>query len=101
MMVELLAGAMIGEFLSIESAEDDGGKGGPPKGGELIIALDPAKFGDPEGFLAHGEKLFEAILQQEGTRLPGARRFVNRQKTPETGIEIPQSLYQTILALMN
>ena len=101
MMVELLAGAMIGEFLSIESAEDEGGKGGPRKGGELIIAVDPARFGDPEGFLANGEKLFEAILQQEGTRLPGARRFVNRQKTPETGIEIPQSLYQTILALMN
>ncbi len=55
MMVELLAGAMIGEFLSIESVEDDAGKGGPPKGGELIIALDPAKFGDPDGFLAHGE----------------------------------------------
>jgi len=100
MMVELLAGAMIGEFLSIESAEDDGGKGGPPRGGELIIALDPARFGDPDGFLAHGEKLFEAILQQEGTRLPGARRFVNRQKTPETGIEIPQSLHETILELM-
>jgi delta1-piperideine-2-carboxylate reductase len=101
MMVELLAGAMIGEFLSIESAEDDGGKGGPPKGGELIIALDPAKFGDPDGFLAHGEKLFEAVLQQEGTRLPGARRFVNRRRTSETGIEIPQSLHQTILELMN
>lgn len=100
MMVELLAAAMIGEFLSIESAQDDGGKGGPPKGGELIIALDPAKFGDPDGFLEHGEKLFEAILQQEGTRLPGARRFVNREKTPETGIEIPQSLHQTILGLM-
>ncbi len=100
MMVELIAGAMIGDFLSIESAEDDGGKGGPPRGGELIIALDPAKFGDPDGFLEHGEKLFEAILQQEGTRLPGARRFANREKTPETGIDIPQSLHQTILELM-
>jgi delta1-piperideine-2-carboxylate reductase len=100
MMVELIAGAMIGDFLSIESAEDDGGKGGPPRGGELIIALDPAKFGDPDGFLAHGEKLFEAILQQEGTRLPGARRFSNRQKTPDSGIEIPQSLHETILQLM-
>lgn len=100
MMVELLAAAMIGEFLSIESILDDGGKGGPPRGGELIIALDPAKFGDPDGFLEHGEKLFEAILQQEGTRLPGARRFKNREKTPETGIEIPQSLHQTILELM-
>jgi delta1-piperideine-2-carboxylate reductase len=100
MMVELLAGAMIGDFLSIESAQDDGGRGGPPKGGELIMALDPAKFGDPDGFLAHGEKLFEAILAQEGTRLPGARRFENRLKTAATGIEIPQSLHQSILDLM-
>lgn len=100
MMVELLAGAMIGEFLSIESAEDDGGKGGPPKGGELMIAIDPARHGDPEGFLTRGEKLFEAILAQEGTRLPGARRFINRQKTSESGIEVPQSLHESILALM-
>ncbi len=99
MMVELLAGPLIGQFLSLEAARDDAGKGGPPKGGELIIALDPAKFGDPEGFLAHGEKLFEAILAQQGTRLPGARRFINRQKTPQTGIEIPDSLYQEIQEL--
>jgi delta1-piperideine-2-carboxylate reductase len=100
MMVELLAGAMIGEFLSIESVVDDAGKGGPPKGGELIMALDPARFGDPAGFLAHGEKLFEAVLAQEGTRLPGTRRFENRLKTAESGIQIPQSLHQSILELM-
>ena len=100
MMVELLAGPLIGEFLSFESAEDDGGKGGPPKGGELILALDPKKFGDPDGFLEHGEKLFTEILAQDGTRLPGARRITNRQQTPTTGIEIPQSLHDEILALM-
>jgi delta1-piperideine-2-carboxylate reductase len=100
LMVELLAGALIGEFLSIESMEDDAGKGGPPKGGELMIAIDPARHGDPDGFLAHGEKLFEVILSQEGTRLPGSRRHDNRQKTAETGIDIPESLHQSILELM-
>jgi len=104
MMVELLAGPLIGEFLSFEAAQDDAnnphGKGGPPKGGELVIALDPAKFGDADGFLAHGEKLFAAILDQPGTRLPGARRFVERQKTGKTGIEIPQGLYDEILQLI-
>lgn len=100
LMVELLAGALIGEFLSIESAADDAGEGGPPKGGEFMIAVDPARHGDPEGFLARGEKLFEAILAQEGTRLPGNRRFENRRKTAEAGIEIPQSLHQSILELM-
>jgi delta1-piperideine-2-carboxylate reductase len=100
MMVELLAGAMIGEFLSFESAQDDAGRGGSPKGGELIMALDPARFGDADNFLDHGEKLFEAILAQEGTRLPGVRRFKNREKTREAGIDVPQSLHQSILELM-
>ncbi|MFT5740205.1 MAG: delta1-piperideine-2-carboxylate reductase, partial [Gammaproteobacteria bacterium] len=99
LMVELLAGALIGEFLSIESEIDDDGQGGPPKGGEFMIAIDPARHGDPDRFLAHGEKLFTAILAQEGTRLPGSRRFENRMKTPETGIEIAESLHQTILEL--
>lgn len=96
MMVELLAGALIGEFLSIEAAEDDGGNGGPPKGGELMIAMDPARFGDPDGFLAHGEKLFAAILEQDGTRLPSERRAKARLSTPTTGIEVPRSLHDTI-----
>jgi delta1-piperideine-2-carboxylate reductase len=100
LMVELLAGAMIGDFLSIESIEDDDGKGGPPKGGELMIAIDPSKHGDADGFLARGEKLFEAILAQEGTRLPGNRRFENRQKTVEAGIDVAESLHQDILQLM-
>jgi len=100
MMVELLAGPLIGEFLSIESQKDDNGKGGPPKGGELIIALDPTKFGAGDDYLAHGEKLFKAILEQENTRLPGARRFTERKKTAVTGIEVDDGLYETIQALM-
>ena len=100
LMVELLAGPLIGEFLSIEAIEDDGGKGGPPKGGELIIAMDPAMFGNPDGFMDHGEKLFNKILQQPGTRLPGERRFKNRQLTPDQGIDMPQSLFDDINALL-
>ncbi len=100
MMVELLAGPLIGEMLSFEAAKDDAGRGGPPKGGEFILAMDPALFGDPEGFLDHGERLIAEILAQEGTRLPGARRLEQRQKTPQAGITIPQSLYQEITELL-
>jgi delta1-piperideine-2-carboxylate reductase len=100
MMIELLAGPLIGQFLSLESAQDDAGRGGPPKGGELIIALDPAKFGDAHGFLDHGEKLFAAVLSQEGTRLPGVRRFESRKQTLTEGIHVPKSLHQDILALI-
>ncbi|MEP1442398.1 MAG: Ldh family oxidoreductase [Hyphomicrobiales bacterium] len=100
MMIELLAGPLIGEFLSFESQDDDAGRGGPPKGGELIIAIDPSKFGAIDTVLAHGEKLFAEILKQEGTRLPGERRFQMREQTPQTGFTIPQSLHDEIKALM-
>ncbi len=99
MMIELLAGPLIGDFLSIEAKSDDGGNGGPPKGGELIIAMDPAMFGDADGFLAHGEKLFESIAEQDGTRLPGERRFANRAATKTDGIQVPQALWDEISAL--
>jgi delta1-piperideine-2-carboxylate reductase len=99
LMVELLAGALIGDFLSFESLADDRDSGGPPKGGELMIAIDPTKHGDPQGFLQRGERLFSAILAQEGTRLPSSRRYVNRLATAQHGFHIPRSLYQQIIEL--
>ena len=43
MMVELLAGALIGENFSFETAAKDNNDGGPPSGGEFIIAISPEK----------------------------------------------------------
>ncbi len=100
LMVELLAGPLIGELLSFEAEEDDAGAGAAPHGGELIMALDPARFGDPGGFMDHGERLFEAVLAQAGARLPGARRFESRKRTAVEGIAIPQSLHETIVSLI-
>jgi delta1-piperideine-2-carboxylate reductase len=99
MMVELLAGPLIGEFLSFEAEADDAGLGGPPKGGELMIAIDPARFGDAKEIIAHGETLFQEVLKQEGTRLPGDRRFQSREITRHKGINIPASLYEEIVSL--
>jgi delta1-piperideine-2-carboxylate reductase len=101
LMVELLAGPLIGEFLSFESEADDAGAAAAPHGGEFIIALDPARFGDPDGFSDHAERLFEAILAQEGARLPGDRRIESRKRTEAEGISIPRSLHETIVGLTN
>jgi len=100
LMIELIAGPLIGQHLSFESVDDDAGVGGPPKGGELIIAIDPARFGSADRYLAHGETLFAEILAQEGTRLPGSRRFEARATTARDGIEIPHSLNEAISELM-
>lgn len=99
MMVELLAGPLIGEFLSFEAEADDAGRGGPPKGGELIIAIDLARFGNPEDIINHGEALFQEVLKQDGVRLPGDRRFKARELTKRDGIKIPESLYNEIMSL--
>jgi len=50
LMVELLAAALIGERFSYEAAAADNKDGGPPRGGEFILALSPTKLsaGGPE-----------------------------------------------------
>jgi len=88
-MIELLAGAMIGDLMSPEALEFLGTTTLSPHHGELIIAFDPVRFsglrkGNP---LIHAESLFEAIMGQ-GARLPSQRRFAARAKSIAEGIEI-------------
>jgi len=97
LMIELLVGPLIGDFCSFEAGAADNKDGGPPPGAELIIAMDPRRFGDAYGFEDHAEKLFAELLKQPGTRLPGDRRYLNRQRVAKEGFSIPQSLYDAIL----
>lgn len=98
LMVDLLAGPLIGELTSLEIEAEDDGKG-PALGGELIVAFDPAKLGGADA-AARGQRLFDALLEEDGVRLPGMRRAAVRPTTPETGVEIPTSLYEEIKGLM-
>jgi delta1-piperideine-2-carboxylate reductase len=102
LMVELLAGALVGEVFSFEATARDNQDGGPPEGGELVIAIDPARCveqGKQAGQLAHAEALFARVLEQEGARLPSERRYKARLRTPTEGISIPGSLYETLQVL--
>ena len=92
LMVELLAGALIGEQSSFEAAANDNNDGGPPRGGEFILAIAP----DSDKSLAIAENLFGQILAQDGTRLPGDGRRNKRAGAAATGVEIPNSLYEAI-----
>ncbi len=98
LMVDLLAGPLIGEVTSVEAGAADNGDGTAALGGELILALDPARFGaeDPVG---HAERLFERMLAEDGVRLPGDRRLKARAETPEEGIEVAKALHERIAAL--
>jgi LDH2 family malate/lactate/ureidoglycolate dehydrogenase len=42
----------------------------------------------------------QAILDQPGTRLPGARRFELREKAAQEGVELPKSLYDELQGML-
>jgi LDH2 family malate/lactate/ureidoglycolate dehydrogenase len=99
-MVELMAGALIGDWMSQESLAFDEGAGAAPCHGELVLAFDPARLsgGDPAAHQQRAEQLFAAITGQ-GARLPSQRRYAARQRSLAEGAAVPRALYEEILAL--
>jgi delta1-piperideine-2-carboxylate reductase len=77
LMVELLAAGAIGEYFSFEAGEADNKDGGPPRGGELMLAISPELLAGP-GWAQHCEAFFTRFQAIEGARLPGSRRHTNR-----------------------
>ncbi len=77
MMVELLAGALVGDNFSFETAAKDNNDGGPPSGGEFILAISPEKISG-SGWDKHADEFFGKMKHMEGVRLPGERRHKNR-----------------------
>ena len=77
MMVELLAGALVGETFSYETAANDNNDGGPPSGGEFILAISPEKIAG-SNWNKHADEFFSKMKSMDGVRLPGERRHKNR-----------------------
>ena len=80
MMVELLAGALVGETFSYETAAKDNKDGGPPSGGEFILAISPEKVAG-SNWDKHADEFFTKMKSMDGVRLPGERRHKNRLDT--------------------
>lgn len=99
LMVDLLAGPLLGESLSIETAERYDAAGGPPLGGEFILAIAPERFAPGFDYEAHAARLFDRIEAMDGARLPSARRYRNRRTTAREGIGVKESLHAEILRL--
>lgn len=91
LMIELLAGALIGDAFSYESSEMDTENVGAPFGGECLIVIDPSHGvlpGSEQNSIQRAEQLFEKLLAQDGARLPSQRRYTAREKSLSEGIEI-------------
>ena len=100
LMVELLAGGLLHENFSYEAKEKDSGDGGPPQGGQFILALSPAvTAGGGGNWQAHCEEFFARLCALPGdVRLPGQRRWQHR--TSDAPREINSAQLEKIRALM-
>jgi len=72
LLVELLAAAATGDAFSYEVA-GDAADGGPTRGGEFILAFDPAVLAGTDAS-ERSEAFFRRFEAIPGARLPGARR---------------------------
>lgn len=102
LMIELLAGPLIGDLTSVESMALDEGAAAAPLHGELVVAIDPARFtgADASAHLLRADGLLDAVAAQ-GARLPSQRRYAARARTAASGrVSIPRSLHDEILALI-
>jgi delta1-piperideine-2-carboxylate reductase len=77
LMVELLAAGAVGERFSFEAAEADNKDGGPPRGGEFMLAISPELLAGSD-WAEHCEGFFRRFDAIQGARLPGSRRHKNR-----------------------
>jgi len=89
----LLAAGLIGQPFSFEAGEEDNHDGGPPRGGVLLLAFDPQKFGDAAGWLEHSEAFLRRLSGLDDVRLPGDRRAKNRERIAREGARLPAKLW--------
>lgn len=95
LIVELFAAWLTGANLSIDASSFADNKGGSPRTGQFFIAIDGGALAGPEA-AERLERLFGAILEQDGARLPGDRRASARRRTATEGIAIPRSLFDKL-----
>ncbi len=98
LMVEILAAALTASNFGYEASSFFTGAGDPPGVGQFLIAIDPQPF-SAGAFAGRLEALLAAVLEQPGTRLPGAQRVTRRIEAERSGVDLPQALYEQLLAL--
>lgn len=95
LIVEVLAAALTGSTLSHQAPSFADNAGGPPRTGQLFIALEPAAFSSAP-LVAVIETLIEAMCSEPGVRVPGARRFAAREHAKHHGVSVPRALHVEI-----
>ena len=98
LMVEILAAALTSSHFGFEASSFFTAEGPSPGVGQCFIAIDPTPVSG-NGFADRLEVLIDAILSQDGTRLPGAGKFDTREAAALNGVQVPTGLYEELQGL--
>jgi (2R)-3-sulfolactate dehydrogenase (NADP+) len=99
LMIELLAVSLTGAAFGFEMDSFFSATGNTARLGQGFLAIDPGAMAGNEIYSERIEALVAAMLEDDGVRLPGYRRFENREKAQRDGVEIPDALITELNAL--
>ena len=71
----------------------------PQRCAMAVIEYDGTAFAGSQVYAARVEALLAAMLDDEGTRVPGARRDTAQAQAAAHGIEVPDALWRELQAL--
>ena len=73
--------------------------GNRPRIGQAFLVIDPAALAGVDVYHERIETLLAAMLQDDGVRLPGARRHQLATTAQERGLDIPEATLAPLEAL--
>ena len=98
LLVELLCCALTGARMGFEADSFFVDAGNRPRIGQSFIVIDPDALAGRDVFFERVETLIEAMLEDEGVRLPGARRHALAEAALRDGVEIPANVLASLAA---
>jgi (2R)-3-sulfolactate dehydrogenase (NADP+) len=100
LMVELLTAALTASHAGFEASSFFDAEGGPPRIGQLFLAIRPGAVGaDASMVAARVAAITGRMLEEPGVRLPGDRRLAIRARQRAEGIAYPAGLLAELRAL--
>jgi len=99
LVVELLVTALTGAAQGFEASSFFVDEGNRPRIGQAFLVVDPDALAGRHVYFERVDTLIAAIEQDEGVRLPGARRAALAARARANGIEISRALAEQLRAL--
>ncbi|CUH99968.1 Ldh family oxidoreductase [Leisingera aquaemixtae] len=99
LLTEIMAAALTGATLGINASPFSGTAGGPPKTGQMFIAIDPSATSN-DTFRAGMVGIVGAVRAQPGAHLPGDGRRGKRIKARDQGVAVSVATLDRIKALL-